>query len=97
MIYSPGPLNIPHPQKEWIFERLDPSNGEVVKKVGVKYNLTMIRPPSTPDRTAMDAKMALGKATPEEASDYIEYWNERVEFIFKNADTLPGFFTVTKY
>ena len=97
MTYSPVPLNIPHPQKEWIFERINTSTGEVVKKVGVKYNLTLIQPPSTPDRLAMGTKMALGQATPQEAADYIKYWNERVDFVFENADTLPGFFTVTEY
>jgi hypothetical protein len=45
----------------------------------------------------MGKKLALGQATPEEAADYIKYWNDRARFVFTNADTLDGFFTVTEY
>jgi hypothetical protein len=43
----------------------------------------------------MAAKLAKGEATQEEAKEWVEYWNARVRFIFENADTLVGFFTVT--
>ena len=35
-------------------------------------------------------------ATPEEAADYIQYWNDRAKFVLENAD-MNGFFTVTVY
>ena len=97
LIYTPLPRPTPPPQMEWIFERLNTLTGEVIKRVGVKYNLTLIQPPATADRTAMGRKMARGEATHQEAADYIKYWNDRVVFVFANADTLPGFFTVTEY
>ena len=45
----------------------------------------------------MGVKMAMGQATPEEAADYYQYWNDRARFVLENADTLDGFFTVTVY
>jgi len=74
----------------WVFRRLDTG-----AQVGVQYDLSMIQPPATPDRNKMAAKLARGEATPEETREWVEYWNARVRFIFENADTLAGFFTVT--
>lgn len=45
----------------------------------------------------MGKKMAAGEATPEEAANYIQYWNDRATFVLDNADSLDGFFTVTVY
>ena len=56
----------------------------------------IITPLPTPGRIEMGRKMALGEATPEEAADYIQYWNERAIFVFENQD-MDGFFTVTIY
>ena len=42
-------------------------------------------------------KLAAGDATPEEAADYYQYWNDRAVFVLEKADTLNGFFTVTVY
>ncbi len=90
MIYTEAPTDTAPPMMKWIFERTD--NG---KKVSVQFNLAVITPIATPERVAMGKKMALGQATPEEAADYIKYWNERAQFVLDNADTLDGFFTVT--
>ena len=80
------------PQREWVFTRLDTG-----AKVGVKYNLVIILPIPTPGRIAMGKKMAAGEATPEEAADYIEYWNARAMFTLDNADAIDGFISVKVY
>jgi hypothetical protein len=92
MTYAEEPTNQQPPMREWIFTRMD--NG---KKVGVKFNLAVITPIATPERVEMGKKLALGQATPEEAADYVKYWNDRARFVFENADSLDGFFTVTEY
>lgn len=92
MTYAEEPTGQMPPQREWIFTRLDTG-----AKVGVKYNLAVITPIATEERQAMGKKMAAGEATPEEAEDYIQYWNERAKFVFEYADSLDGFFTVTVY
>jgi hypothetical protein len=92
MVYAEAPTEQLPPMREWVFTRLDTG-----AKVGVKFNLVVITPIPTPGRVAMGKKMAMGEATPEEAADYIQYWNERAMFVFENADTLDGFFTVTIY
>jgi len=74
----------------WIFERIDTK-----KRVGVKFDVRKVKPPVTKARIALGAKVAKGDATPAEAIEFIKYWNARVKFIFANADTIPGFFTVT--
>ncbi len=91
MTYAEEPTNQLPPMREWIFTRLDTG-----AKVGVKFNLVVITPLPTPGRVAMGKKMAAGEATPEEAADYIEYWNDRATFVFENADML-GFFIVKEY
>ena len=91
MVYSEEPTNQLPPMREWIFTRLDTG-----AKVGVKFNLVIITPIPTPGRQAMGKKMAAGEATPEEAADYIQYWNDRARFVFEKAD-LDGFFSVTVY
>ncbi len=92
MVYDEEPTNQLPPLREWVFTRLD--TGE---SVGVKFNLVIITPLPTPPRQAMGKKMAAGEATPEEAADYIEYWNDRARFVFENADTMDGFFPVKTY
>jgi hypothetical protein len=90
MVYDEAPTGEQPPMREWVFTRLDTG-----VSVGVKFNLAVITPIATPERVAMGQKLAQGLATPEEAAAYIEYWNARARFVFDNADTLDGFFTVT--
>jgi hypothetical protein len=45
----------------------------------------------------MGKKVASGQATPEEAAEYIDYWNDRVRFVFENADSMESLFPVTIY
>ncbi len=90
MIFTEKPTSTKKWDMIWIFERTDTK-----KRVGVNFDLRKVKPPGTKERIAMGAKMAKGKATPAEAKEFIKYWNARVKFIFANADTLPGFFTVT--
>lgn len=92
MVYSEEPTGQMPPMREWVFTRLDTG-----AKVGVKFNLVVITPLPTPGRIEMGKKMALGEATPEEAEEYFQYWNDRARFVFENADTMDGFFTVTVY
>jgi predicted hydrocarbon binding protein len=92
MDYPDEPTGTAPPQMEWIFTRLDTG-----AKVGVNFNLAVITPIATPERQEMGKKMAAGTATPEEAADYYEYWNDRAKFVFENADTLEGFFNVKVY
>jgi hypothetical protein len=91
LVYQEEPSNTPPPKMVWIFERIDTG-----AKVSVQYDLTKVQPPATPERSAMSAKMAQGHATPEEAEDWLKYWNDRAVFVFENADTLPGFFIVNE-
>jgi hypothetical protein len=92
MVYAEEPTGQLPPFREWIFTRLDTGT-----KVGVKFNLVIILPIPTPGRVAMGKTMAAGEATPEEAADYYEYWNDRAIFVLENADTIDGFFPVTTY
>ena len=92
MVYPQAPTGTLPPQMEWVFTRIDTG-----AKVGVIFNLAVITPIATPERQEMGKKMAAGKATPEEAAEYYEYWNDRAKFVLDNADTLDGFFTVTVY
>jgi len=89
MIYTELPTPTPPPQMVWIFERLDTG-----KQVSVQFNVSLIQPAVTPEWTEMGKKMALGTATPQEARAYRIYWNSRASFVFENADTLEGLFTV---
>ncbi|HHX51694.1 MAG TPA: hypothetical protein GX711_09680 [Clostridia bacterium] len=91
MVYPEEPSGTPPPKMVWTFERLD--NGA---KVGVAYDLMKVTPPATPERQEMSGKMARGEATPEEAADYVKYWNDRTISVFERADTLEGFFKVEK-
>ncbi len=90
MTYAEEAVGTAPPLLQWIFTRVD--TGE---RVSVNFNLMMVQPPTGEERVAMGKKMATGQATDEEAADYIKYWNDRVLFIFENADTLEGLFTVT--
>jgi hypothetical protein len=92
MVYSEEPTDQLPPMREWVFTRLDTGD-----KVGIKFNLAVITPLPTPARQEMGKKMAAGEATPEEAADYIQYWNDRAKFVLEHADTLDGFFPVTIY
>jgi hypothetical protein len=92
MVYSEEPTGQMPPQREWIFTRLDTG-----AKVGIKFNLAVITPIATDERKAMGVKLAQGNASEEEAADYYQYWNDRARFVFENADSLEGFFTVTVY
>lgn len=92
MVYRDEPSGTQPPQMEWIFTRLDTG-----AKVGINFNLAVITPVATPERQEMGRKMAAGTATPEEAADYYEYWNDRAKFVFENADTLDGFFNIKVY
>ena len=91
MVYAEEPTKQLPPHREWVFTRLDTDT-----KVGVKFNLVVIKPLPTPFRLAMGKNMAAGEASPEEAADYIQYWNDRARFVLENAD-MDGFFTVTVY
>ncbi len=90
MIYAEEPVGTAPPLMQWIFTRAD--TGE---SVSVNFNLMLVQPPVSEERVAMGKKMATNQATAEEAAEYIQYWNDRVIFIFENADSLEGLFTVT--
>jgi hypothetical protein len=90
MTYTEEPTGTAPPMMEWVFTRADTG-----KSVGVKFNVMAVQPLATEERTAMGVKMASGAATPEEAADYVKYWNDRVDFIFANADSMDGLFILT--
>lgn len=89
LIFTESPTGTPPAKMKWVFERKDTE-----KKVGVVYNLGLIQPAGSPYWTALGVKMAQGTATPQEAADYVKWWNARAKFVFQNADKLEGFFTV---
>ena len=91
MEYADEPTGQLPPMREWVFTRLDTG-----KKVGVKFNLVIITPIPTPARQAMGKTMATFQATPEEAADYIQYWNDRAIFVLEKQD-MKGFFIVAEY
>lgn len=91
MVYSLEPTKQLPPMREWIFTRMDTG-----KKVGVKFNLVVITPIPTPGKVAMGKKLAAGEATPEEAADYYQYWNDRATFVIEKSD-MDGFFIVKEY
>ncbi|MDY0376610.1 MAG: hypothetical protein RBQ72_12905 [Desulfobacterium sp.] len=91
MMYTDEPKGTPPTKMLWIFERTDTG-----AKVTIRYDLSMIKPPATPERGELGARAARSLADAEEMKDWQEYWNARVKFLFDNADTLPGFFTVKK-
>jgi hypothetical protein len=92
MTYADEPSGTTPPMMEWIFTRTDTG-----KRVGVTFNVMAVQPLATEERVAMGVKMASGNATAEEASDYVKHWNERVDCIFENADSMDGLFTVKVY
>lgn len=92
MVYAKEPVGTPPTKMRWVFERTDTG-----AEVAIQYDLSMIKPPATPERGELGAKAARGLADAEEMKDWQEYWNARVKFVFDNADTLPGFFTVEKF
>jgi hypothetical protein len=92
MTYAKEPTGTAPPMMEWIFIRKD--TGE---KVGVSFNVMAVQPLATEERIAMGVKMASGLATAEEAADYVKYWNDRVVFVFENANTMDGLFTLKVY
>jgi hypothetical protein len=92
MVYSEEPTGQNPPEREWIFTRLDTGT-----RVGVRFNLAVITPLATEERQQMGVKLATAQATPEEAAEYYQYWNDRARFVLENADTLDGFFTVKVY
>jgi hypothetical protein len=92
MVYAEEPTGQNPPEREWIFTRPDTGT-----RVGVKFNLAVITPLATEERQQMGAKLAMGQATPEEAAEYFQYWNDRARFVLENADTLDGFFAVKVY
>ncbi|MBS3920262.1 MAG: hypothetical protein KG012_15435 [Deltaproteobacteria bacterium] len=91
MNYREKPSGIPPAKMVWIFERIDTG-----AKVAIRYDLNQIKPPQTPERTEMGAKVASRKATPEEVREWREYWNARAKFVLDHGDTLTGFFVVEK-
>lgn len=91
LIFTEFPTGTPPAAMQWIFERKDTG-----KKVGVVYNLGLIQPAGSAYWTALGVKMAQGAATPQEAADYVTWWNARAKFVFQNADKLAGFFVVTE-
>lgn len=91
MVYAKGSVGTPPTKMLWIFERTDTK-----AKVAIRYNLSMIQPPATPKYKELGAKAARGLADAQELKNWQAYWNARVKFVFDNADTLPGFFTIEK-
>ncbi|MDY0212274.1 MAG: hypothetical protein RBR06_04670 [Desulfuromonadaceae bacterium] len=91
MVYPNEPSGTPPPKMLWIFERIDTG-----AKVAIRYDLSKVKPPATPERNELGAKVARGLADAEEVKNWQTYWNARVKFVFDNADTLPGLFTIEK-
>jgi hypothetical protein len=77
---------------ELIFTRTDTGI-----RVGVTCNVMAVQLLAAEERLTMGVKMASGSATADEGSDYVKYWNERVDFIFEDADSMDGLFTVKVY
>lgn len=91
MVYAEEPVGIPPTKMQWIFERTDTG-----AKVAIRYDLSMIKPPATPEQKELGAKAARGLADAKELKNWQANWNAGVKFLFDNADTLPGLFTVEK-
>lgn len=90
MRYPDAPQGTPPPKMQWVFERIDTH-----QKVAVRFDLSKIQPPATPAFRERSAQVASGKTNVDDAAQWQQDWNTRVRFIFENADTLPGLFTIT--
>ena len=66
----------------WFFERIDTGD-----KVSVKYNMSKIKPASSPEFSEMGSKVASGEATLTETEKWIEHWNARAKFTLDNIDS----------
>ncbi|MBU0943496.1 MAG: hypothetical protein KJ804_21525 [Proteobacteria bacterium] len=91
MVYAKEPVGTPPTKMRWIFERTDTG-----AKVAIRYDLSMIQPSATPASKEVEAKVARGLADAQELKNWQANWNAGVKFLFDNADTLPGLFTVEK-
>ncbi len=89
MVYTEEPTGLTPPNQpfvDWIFERIDTGVEVCIRfMVGGPNG---IQPPADANRRLMGAKVASGEATAEEAADYVDWWNSRIEYVFDNADTL---------
>jgi hypothetical protein len=89
MVYAEEPTGQTPPNQpfvDWVFERIDTGTGVCVRfMVGGPNG---IKPPATPDQRLMGAKVASGLATPEEEAAYIQWWNQRIEYLFANEEAL---------
>jgi hypothetical protein len=87
MVYAEEPLGTWPPNgMMWRFERIDTG-----AQACIRFNYvgpTGIQPPAGPDWVALGAKVASGMASPEEVEQYTTWWNDRVEYVFDNADSL---------
>ncbi len=89
MIYAEKNTNTAPSEMVWVFERLDNN-----KRVGIKYNTSKILPQVTAEWNKLSSKIVNGVATHEETDAWVKYWNDRVIFVFENADSLDGLFTI---
>lgn len=89
MIYSEKYTNVPSSEMVWVFERLDTD-----KRIGIRYDTSKILPSVTSEWNKISNNIIRGSATKEETEAWIKYWNDRVVFVFENADTLEGLFIV---
>lgn len=87
MVYTEEPVGTWPPNgMVWRFGRIDTG-----AQACIRFNYvgpTGIQPPAGPDWVALGAKVASGMATPEEVEQYTTWWNDRVEYVFDNADSL---------
>lgn len=89
MIYTEESTNTPQSEMVWIFERIDNN-----KKVGIKYNTSKILPPVTAEWNKISNKIVRGEATNVEIKEWVNYWNERVIFIFEHGDLIDDMFMI---
>lgn len=87
MVYTEEPVGTWPPNGMiWRFVRLDTED-----EVCVRFNFvgpTGVQPPASPEWKMLGAKVASRMATPEEQEEYITWWNDRVEYVFNNVDSL---------
>jgi hypothetical protein len=88
--HHPKPGCNPQAEVCWPFVRWKFQDIPTGDQVCIEYWLGQIvpNPKTDPVRAQLGASVAAGTATEQEAIDFAAYWNERVEYVFENADML---------
>ena len=91
MTYTEEAVGTAPPAMQYVFTRIDTG-----KSVAVSWNIAKVIPPINEKvLTEPGDALASGKATPEQAAEFIKNWNDAALYILENAGKVEGLVTVT--